>query len=253
MKQPSKGYLVVASKEKRFYTWAVQLLESIKDFYPEAQTCLVTEERFLDGQEIGIDHLILCDDHYRAKLWGMSKTPFDITFYMDADMDCIHEDIAKVFDELEDNDMMFAGLPEERYSIFKDAVFPGGTFTLCGGVCLYRSSNPLVIEFMEDWYEYYVDQHAGRWWPKKDDGSFDTENYPYHLRIWDQFTLWWLTEKEEKYKDLKVKIFEDDLKWNYWALWNREVPMPEGTALVHYSGVKGVKSDFNGSFIDYEI
>ena len=26
--------------------------------------------------------------------------------------------------------------------------------------------------------------------------------------------IWWLTNKEEKYKDLKVGIFDDDLRWN---------------------------------------
>lgn len=253
MKQPSKGYLVVASKEPHYYNWAIQLLESIKDFYPEAKVCLVTEQRFLDGREEVADHLIFCDDHIRAKLWGMSQTPFDITFYMDADMDCIHEDIATIFDELGDNDMMFAGLPKERWGIFKETEFPGGTFKLCGGVCLYRSYNPLVQDFMKDWYDYYVEQHANRWWPLNENGEFDTVNYPNVLRKWDQFTLWWLTEKEEKYKDIKVQVFEDDLKWNYWSLWNRVVSMPDDTVLVHFSGVEGIRDTFQGSYYDYEI
>lgn len=256
MKKPNNGYLVVASRQILYYNWAIQLLESVKDFYPEAQVCLVTEEKFLDGRESVADHLIFCDDHVRAKLWGMAQTPFDTTFYMDADMDCIHEDIAKVFDELGDSDLAFAGLPKNRWDIFKDTEFPGGTFKLCGGVCLYRSSDPLVMEFMNDWYEYYKKQEAGDWWPLNENNEFDKENYPYHLRIWDQFTLWWLTEKEKKYSSLKVKIFDDDLKWNYWALWNRRFPMPDDTVLVHYSGVEGLRNSansFKGTFIDYEI
>ncbi len=105
---PSKGFVVVASKKQNFYTYAINLIESIKDYYPEAQVCLVTENRFLDGRQDVADIVIECDDHYRAKLWGMSQTPWDITMYCDADMECEHEDISTVWDSLEDNDLVKA-------------------------------------------------------------------------------------------------------------------------------------------------
>lgn len=234
--EQTKGYLLVASKEEIFYSWATNLLGEIKDFYPEAKVCLVTEERFVDSRADQADHLIFCDDHYRAKLWGMSQTPFDITFYLDADMTCISENIANVFDELGDNDVMFTGLPRDRWHIFMDTEFPGGTFTLCGAVCLYRKTD-FTMEFMKDWFDLYVKQWANEWWPTEEDGvTWDTENYPRQLRCWDQFTLFWLVEKDPKYKDLKVAIFEEDLKWNYWASLNRHThPMPEGTSLIHLS------------------
>lgn len=243
----NNGYLLVASNHYRYYAWAMNLAESIKDYYPEAQICLVTEERFLDGREEVADHLIFCDNHYRAKLWGMANSPFDNTFYIDVDMEIIGEGIETVFDELGDNDMMFTGLPKDRWYVFKDTQFPGGTFTLCGGVCLYNSK-PLVKEFMQEWYNYYVEQYACRWWPKKEDGTFDTDLYPHHLRIWDQFTLWWLTNKEEKYADLKIEVFENDLKWNYWALLDRtRTPMPPDTVLYHRSFTADKKVYSNNS------
>ena len=237
MKQQSQnnGYLIVASKEDVYYAWALNLIEQIKDYHPEAKVCFVTEERFCDGREKIADHIVFCDDNYRAKLWGMAQSPFDKTFYIDADMECLHEDIALVFDELGDNDMVFTDLREECYHIFRDIDFPGGKFTLCGGVCLYDSSNPLVMEFMQEWYDIYVQQRAGHWWPTDEEGNYDKETYPYHLRHWDQFTLWWLTEKVEKYKDLKIGVFEDNYRWNYWSLLHREVPMPENTVLYHKS------------------
>lgn len=232
----TKGYVVVASKEYRFYAWGLNLIESIKDFYPEAKCCLVTEERFLDGRESIADDLLLCDNHHRAKLWGMANSPYDLTFYIDADCEVIHEDIAKVFDELGDKDMMFTGLPKDRWYIFKDTEFPGGTFTLCGAVCLYDSSNPLVREFMNDWYEYYIKQDSGEWWPTNERGEFDYKMYPESLKPWDQFSLWWLTNKEDKYKDLKVGIFENDLRWNYWALLDRNrQPMTDDIVVFHLS------------------
>jgi hypothetical protein len=232
----NNGYLVVASKEYRYFAWAINLLEGIKDYYPEAKVCLVTEEKFLDGREDIADHIILCDDHYRAKLWGMAQSPFDKTFYLDADMTIIGEGIETVFDELGDNDMMFPPLPERFYHIFQRATFPGGKFSLCGGCCVYNSANPKVMEFMNDWYEYYVKQYSKEWWPLDEEGNFDTYNYPHDLSQWDQFTLFWLTEKEPKYADLKVEVFPNDgLKWNFWSLLAKEMEIPEDVVVYHRS------------------
>ena len=44
----------------------------------------------------------------------MAQSPYDITMYLDADMDCEHEDICKVWDEMKDNDMVFHELTDER-------------------------------------------------------------------------------------------------------------------------------------------
>ena len=235
MSQPTKGYLLVASNDPIYYSWACNLMGGIKDYYPEAQICLVTEERFIDSRADDADHIIFCDGHYRAKLWGMSQTPFDITFYIDADMEIIGPGIENVFDELGDNDMMFTGLPRDRWYVFMDTEFPGGTFTLCGAVCLYRKTDR-TIAFMKDWYEYYVEQYARRWWPLNSKGEFDYELYPDRLRGWDQFTLFYLLDVDDRYKDLKVAIFEEDLRWNYWSTLDRtRNPMPEGTVLYHMS------------------
>ena len=109
MSEPTKGYVVVASRTKFFYVSAINLIESILDFHPEAKITLVTEERFLDKRSEVCDKIIFCDDHKRAKLWGMARTPYDITFYIDADTECEHEDIANVFDLLGDDDIQFTG------------------------------------------------------------------------------------------------------------------------------------------------
>ena len=236
LQSKTKGYLVVGSTKFQFYKFAINLVESIKDYHPEAKVCLVTEERFLDGREKIADDLLLCGSGVREKLWGMANSPYDLTFYIDADAEVIHEDIAKVWDELGDNDMVFTGLPEDRWYIFKDTKFPGGTFTLCGAVCLYDSSNQLVMEFMQDWHDYYVKQAERTWWPLNENGHFDFDLYPEQLGCWDQFTLWWLTEKVDKYKELKIGIFEDDLKWNYWALLDRiKHPMADDVVIHHLS------------------
>ena len=89
MTEPSKGYLVVASRTKFFYNSACNLIESVRDFYPDAKFCLVTEEHLLDdyGRSIAED-IILCDNHKRAKIRGMAQSPYDLSFYIDADTEC---------------------------------------------------------------------------------------------------------------------------------------------------------------------
>ena len=107
----NNGYLVVASRKESFYRLAINCLESLKDYYPDARCCLVTEERFLDGREYVADDLIFCGGNVREKLWGMSQSPYDTTMYIDADCEIVHEDIATVFDELNGNDIVFHTLP----------------------------------------------------------------------------------------------------------------------------------------------
>jgi hypothetical protein len=238
----NKGFIIVASRKNNFYIYAINLIESIKDFYPEAHITFVTEERFLDGREDIADNIILCDDHYRAKLWGMANSPYDITMYIDADMECEHEDIMTVWDNLGDNDMVFHELTEERsryYSVrhFEvDYIEKGGWFSLCGGVCLYRSSNPLVKEFMNEWYELYDKQQRGNWKPE----CFTRiDEWDKNLKVFDQTTLWYMTEKMEKYKDLKIGFFHDDIRWNYFTQYQYEnLKSIENKPVIlrHYSG-----------------
>ncbi len=237
-KKKTKGFLIVASRNPNFYTYAVNLAEAVKDFYPEAKICLCTEERFLDGREDIFDDLFFCDSHYRAKLWALSRSPYDQTMYLDADMDCEHEDIAKVWDEFEQGDVVFHELTEERskYYTIKDFNVHGTkeTFTLCGGVCLYDLTKPLVKEFMEDWWEMFAEQASGAWRISgMDDRTWDD------LRDFDQTTLWYMTEKMDKYKDLKIGIFKDDIRWNYFTQYQYEgLYSIEGKPpiLRHYSG-----------------
>ena len=243
MSEPSKGYVVVASRRSFFYVSALNLIESIRDFYPEAKVCLVTEEKFLDGRESIADEIVLCDDHRRAKLWGMAKSPWDLSFYIDADTEVEHEDIEHVFDELGDYDVMFTGLPEERSYCYAELKFPGGQFKLCGAVCLYDMRNPLVHEFMNDWYDLTVKQYAGTWWPTKPDGTWDEHTYPRTLARWDQFSLWWLVNKEPKYQNLKVGIFEDDARWNFFSRYKYQHNI-KPVVIRHYSAASAKHEEF---------
>jgi len=222
------GFLIVATRLKSFYIAGVYLAESIKDFWPEAQICFVCDEWMCDGREDVADYVLYPprENDYRGKLWGMANTPFDRTLYLDADMVCEHEDLKIVFDQLEDYDMVFTSLNEDRDDVFKNRYFPAGKFELNGGVVLYNSSRQHVKDFMQRWWELYTKQHNHTWWPTDPEtGEWDLVNYGNRneMRWWDQFTLWWLLNKEEKWSDMNIGIFDDDLRWNYYTrypVWN---------------------------------
>ena len=115
MAEKSKGYVIVASNKINFYRYAINLAESILDYYEDAKITLFCEEWMFEEQHRDLfDQVIWCGNHYREKLWGMAKTPYDITMYLDADMECEHEDIAKVFDQLGDNEILLTALTEDR-------------------------------------------------------------------------------------------------------------------------------------------
>lgn len=248
---PSRGYVVVGTTKRFFYMSAINCIESLKSYYPEAHVTLFTEERFLDGQEWIADKVEFVPDHKRSKLLGMAKTPYEETFYIDCDCQIEHEDIAKVFDELEDYDMVFTGLPPDRHYCYAEVYFPGATksdgskggFELCGGVCLYSMKNPLMKEFMDEWHDLTIRQYDGLWWPKDENGEEDTKNYPDSFKRWDQFSLWWLLNKEEKYRSLKVGIFEDDARWNFFNGYLFE-HNKDPVVIRHFSNVGHLKNKY---------
>lgn len=222
---PSKGFVIVASKKPAFYYSAINLIESIWDYYPEAQFALFTEKRFLDDRaDDPRIQVFECNNHIRAKLYGMANSPFDITFYIDADCEVVHEDIVTIWDQLEDNDLVFVELTKDNRAqgsfveVIGDIPSTGDRIdlTLCGGVCLYDNRNPLVRKFMEEWWQKYLVQEEANqsdffddgWWPK------DT---PRTMLRWDQFTLWWMVNKEDTYKDLKIGIFKENYRWNWFT------------------------------------
>jgi hypothetical protein len=233
MAEKSKGFVLVASNKPNFYKYAVNLAESIIDFYPEARITLFCEPWMVEEQDRDIfENILECSNHYRAKLYGIAKSPYDITCYLDADMEVEHEDIATIFDELKGADVMFSALTDDRSYVYAERDFdsPEGKqkFTLCGGIALYDMTRPIVREFMWDWWELTRKQMDGEWWP---------EGYADSLKSWDQFSLWWLTEREPKYKDLDLRIIDDDLRWNYYNALNwARGPRPKGPVVVrHYS------------------
>lgn len=248
-KQANNGFLIVASKKKPFYISALHLIESIKDYCPDANVCFVVDQSISDDRVSVADHVLYTEKEgdYRAKLWGMWKSPYDKTLYLDADMECVHEDAISIFDQLQDNDLMFTELNKDRDIAFKNRYFPAGQFDWNGGVCLYNSSSDLVTNFMHRWWELFTLQNSDQWWPTDPQtGNWDEVSYGDRNvnKWWDQFTLWYLLNKEKEWADLKVNVLQDDLRWNYYTSYGKVGVPLQGLepVFVHYSSK--LKKDF---------
>jgi hypothetical protein len=230
-KDPSKGFVTVATRTKQFIIGAQNLAESLLDHYEDAKITLFTEQRFIDDPKMQVyfspfDKILPTPgDHKREKMYGMANSPYDLTFYMDADIEIQHDDISKVFDHLEDGkyDMVYVNLTREGAKHFAEWNWGNNLYdegwrgvpdhlAHCGGVALYDTRNPLVKEFMNDWYTFYLKQESREWNPPEFDYIKTGE-----FRQWDQLTLWWLIYHSPKYKSLKWKFFEDNYRWNYFT------------------------------------
>ena len=252
--KPNDGFIVVATREKSFVLSALNLRDSLFDFWPDAKISLYTEPRFIKdfGDDLDtFDNVIPVGDSEREKMLGMYNSPYDRTMYLDADCEINHKDITSVFDHLDDgSDMYWVELTDEAKRCFVMHRWGTGDIdklTHCGGVCLYKSSNPLVKEFMKDWYDIYHLMIDGKWGPK------ELPDVPREFMQWDQTVLWYLIHKEPKYKSLKWKYFSDNYRWNYYTSMGnvidqvpgkwRFIPGDKPPVIIHYSNVLDKKGN----------
>lgn len=242
-KEPSKGFVVVATKKKQFLIGAENLCQSILDFYEDAKITLFCEQKWIDDPECQVyftdfDQVIATPgDHIREKMWGMANSPYDLSFYIDADCEVAHEDIEYSFDRLDGHDMVFVELQRKTKHHFAEWDWGDGELdhlTHCGGICLYDKRNPLVVDFMNDWYYNYKNQKIGKFEPE------EYKTVPGSYREWDQLTLWYQLWHDPKYKSIKWKFFEDNYRWNYYTSFgfNKDGTHNYGVVdpvIIHYS------------------
>ena len=79
---------------------------------------------------------------------------------------------------------------------------------------------------MTDWYMLYLKQLDKIW--KPDMQPWDK------LYYFDQTTLWWLLNKEPKYKDIKVGTFKDNLRWNYYNGYAELKMFPKQEVIINH-------------------
>ena len=227
-KKPDNGYLIVATQSKYYYQSAIFLAESILDYYPNAKIALFTEEElFEEVHGYLFDYInVETPSHIRGKLWALPRTPYNNTMYIDADCEVRHEDISTVFDEMTGD----ITLTKIRPYSGDQVTFNNGRDEMihhCGVLCY--NSDPIVLEFMEDWWKEYKHQREAEPLPYPDDAS---------LRPWDQYTFWRLL-RMDKYKDVSVNFFKDDARWNFVNNYRKNEA--KGEIIVYHNTLDGEK------------
>lgn len=199
----SNGFIYGVGAKDVFLKSAKLSAGSLRDYYPNASITLCAPERMIDYEcrEI-FDNIITGEnvpDSERTKLWALSKTPYDVTMYLDADTMVESEEIRTCWDQLKDNDVVFTLI--RQYNSNPKGWVASGTYDYKyhGGVFLYnRTAIPLMIE----------------WWDRWSQGQTDwSYQYPSHLRGWDQFYLYYILNYTKH--NLKIGVFENDARWNY--------------------------------------
>lgn len=195
---------------------AINCAESILDFYPDANITLFTHEEWIDSRCDIFDNVVKgVPANSRAKLWALSQSPYDKTFYLDAECEIVHEDISTVFDTLEDDDMKMMRVRPYAGAVTK---FPGGELIHHCGTFVYRNKKELY-KFFDLWYDYYIKQ--------QEEWDLNPLMYPPHmLKPWDMFTFWRLLYLEGWNEELKINFWKDDARWNFHGLKEEELKAP---------------------------
>ena len=223
----SRGYMYVASCKKEYYDAAKISAESLLEFYPDAQITLVTHAEWVEPTDIELFSTIITEDvptDNRAKLWALSRTPYDVTMYIDADTYIQSEDIEHVFDFIGDNDIIFTRNRPYNSKITKlndteEMIYHCGIF-------VYRKNDTMKY-LTDDWYKQYLIQATP---------EYDASPYPEAVKPWDTFTMWWLLNKTANKYAVKVGEFPaPDARWNFCLGQKPEELDGQEIVITHYS------------------
>lgn len=208
----TNGYVYVASVSSAFYKAAVRSADSLKDHYPNAKITLFTHPEFFDQKDSKLFDQVHLDIpyHVRSKMYGMSKTPYNKTLYIDADTEIRSERIKDVFDILGNNDIMFTKIiPHVSNSRRIDN---DNNLEYHGGIILYNNKK-ITIDLISNWYDLYLYQRKTKW----EDSIF--KQYDKRMLPWDQFTIWYLLHNDKKYKKIKHDFFPNGgTEYNYISM-----------------------------------
>lgn len=215
------GYVYVASLSSAYYKAAVDSAISLRDHYPKAEITLFTHEKFLKQSDRKFFSNVVTGIpiHSRAKMWGMARSPYEKTLYIDSDTEIRSENIKNVFDILEDNDIMFTKIiPHVSKSRRIDSQ---NELEYHGGIILYNTKK-LTVDLINEWYELYAEQRTCDWKNSR------FSSYSGGMQRWDQFTIWYLLQ-QKKYEYIKHGFFPNGgHEYNYIYLLedDREANLP---------------------------
>lgn len=238
----NNGYVYVASMSSAYYKAAIMSARSLKDNYPEAKITLFTHPEFFDQTDRKLFDNVHLDIpyHVRSKMYGIARTPYKTTLYLDADTEIRSEKIKDVFDILGNNDVMFTRIiPHISKSTRIDK---NNDLEYHGGIILYNNKK-LTIKLMERWFELYKYQRETRW----EESIF--KEYDKRMSPWDQFTMWYLLNKEGSFKKIKHGFFPNGgTEYNYISMLDgiidkRNHPYKNIEQIIYHYTIPGDKVD----------
>lgn len=205
-RQSDDGFIYVASRDRIYYELGLLSCQSLKDFYPDSHVTLFTHQNFVDDRAKIFDRVITnIPIHYRTKMWCMARTPYKRTIYNDCDSIIQHRDIKKMHGFLDDCDMFFGTCLWYTVGNLKWAhIDKAKRFEPLyhGSMCGYHST-PLLLDFMQTWFDKYLEQRKGEW-------AFEDFAYK-EWQQFDMFTLWRMTckrypEEFGRFDNLNIKL-----------------------------------------------
>ena len=235
-KQPgSNGFIITASLSTYYYESAINCARSILDFYPEAKIMICTEKELFREEHRSLFDVVdlTSPKHKRGKLYALSRSPYDITAYVDSDCEIQHEDIVSIFEQLGDKDIMMTHI--RKYAAAETWIDLNKTekMTWHCGVFLYNNKE-LTRSFMKDWWKEYIYQEI----------VLDTKSWPWDqhktsMAEWDQYAFYRLYTSE-KYSSVQIDKFPGyDARWNFVYLYSPEIELKDSDVntiiIYHYT------------------
>ena len=208
-----RGFLLVASVYKPYLTAAQMLADSIKEYCDIPVVLFTIDEWVNDSGNFVFDRIYGGAPHSRrAKLWALSKTPFDTTAYLDADMMVMSPTVDSIFTLIKDEDIVFTKIrPYAAAKIWWKGVSESHPH---GGFFIYKKSDKMV-DFMKQWWnnwQWFRDNKMTDRWKKL--------YHPMDIQDWDQFPLGLMLGVNDK----EDPWYRPDIKWGYVhgkdSLWN---------------------------------
>jgi hypothetical protein len=225
--QSDNGFVYIATLSKLYLISAINSAGSLRDHYPTARITLYTTPDLLDGVNTDVFDSVITEDvpaDRRAKLWALSRSPYKLTAYLDADTVITSDEISTIFDQLKDNDIIFTKIRPYNSNTKGYIDHPG--YIYHGGVFVYNNT-PQMLSFMSQWWNL--------WSTTRKNEVFESTypEYPIRMKEWDQFYLFYLLNHTDH--GLKVGVFENDARWNFVIGYRREELNGLSTIIEHYT------------------
>ena len=225
---PTRGVLYIAAGEK-YIRAAIQSANSVRKYCPDLPSHLFSDWHNYDVFDFdrspypftSVERIP--DPHRRSKVDYLSRTPFDLTLYLDTDTK-LYTDIREMFGILDRFDIALTHAHRRNdphrlapWRIELPQAFPQYN----GGVILYCKT-PKVIGFLEDWRDHFKeaglqqDQMTLRELLWLSDLRIATLPPEYNVRFVKYHYLWRKTEAQTKIFHLRK--YHDGPLWKFKKL-----------------------------------